>query len=353
MDTLFLRKITSGTLEASKEEFYTFLDRVMDGDLSRQEVSAFLAGLSARPLSTECILNFVSYVRDLSPPELLPDSEGAVNIVGTGGGIKTFNISTAAAIVASAAGAKILKSGSTAYNSQCGSLDVLRALKVPMLNGKAELADMVRELGIGFIPSSHYCKLFQQLAAMVVPLAFRDVAGFVNKVGPLLCPYQVSAQIIGVSQHAYLSIFSAAVSQLKCPKTLLVRAEIGMDEFSSIGLNHCRLVDGQVKSFTFPDTVEGEVSEKSIAQLAGGNISDNTKILHDILKGKRTGIARETVILNSGALLYMAGITPSIDLGIQRASDAIDQGKAKRQLEHIIDWGCKISGQRVSSFAPC
>ncbi len=352
MNNVFLKKITSGTVGPSKEEFYTFLDRVMLGDTSRQEVAAFLAGLSARPLSTECIINFVSFIRDFSPPKLLAGSEGAVNIVGTGGGIKTFNISTAAAIVASAAGARILKSGSTAYNSQCGSLDVLRALQVPMVNSEAELAEMVQELGIGFIPSSHYSKLLQRLAAMIVPLTFRDVAGFVNKVGPLLCPYQVSAQVIGVSQHDYLSIFAEAILQLNCSKTLLVQAEIGMDEFSSIGTNHCRLIDGHMKIFTLPGAWN-EISDKNITQLAGGDIPENTAILRDILSGNRKGAARETVILNSGALLYMAGVTPSIESGIQRAGDAIDQGKAMHQLERIVEWGRKNSKHRVFLATAC
>ncbi len=356
MDALFIKKITSGTLEPSKEEFYTFLDRVMLGDTAHQEVCAFLAGLSARPLSTECIINFVSFVRDYSPPKLLPGSESAVNIVGTGGGIKTFNISTAAAIVASAAGAKILKSGSTSFNSQCGSLDVLRALQVPLVNSEAELSDMIQELGIGFIPSSHYSKLLQRLAAMVVPLAFRDVAGFVNKVGPLLCPYQVSAQVIGVSQYEYLSMFSDAVSQLKLSKTLLVQAEIGMDEFSSIGSNHCRLIDGEIKSFTWPDVavnLSDKNTSKNIKQLAGGDIPVNTAILREVLSGKRKDAARETVILNSGALLYMAGISSSIESGVQLAGDVIDQGQAIYHLDKIIAWGQKHSDSRVLFSAAC
>ncbi len=347
MDNLFLKKITSGTVEPSQEDFHLFLDRIMQGSTSRQEVAAFLAGLSARPLSTECIVNFISYIRQYSPTKMLSGSEGAVNIVGTGGGIKTFNVSTTAAIVASAAGAKILKSGSTSYNSQCGSLDVLHALQVPLVSSETELSDMLQELGIGFIPSSHYSKVLQRLAAMIAPLAFRDVAGFINKIGPLLCPYQVSAQVIGVSQTEYLNIFSDAVTQLNCSQTLLVQAEIGMDEFSSIGNNQCRLIEARIKKFIVPGS-SVEVSENSVSQLAGGNIAENTVILRDILSGKRTGAARDTVLLNSAALLYMAGVTASIESGVQCAADAIDQGRAMYQLERIISWGCKDSRRKVA-----
>ncbi|HFD13457.1 MAG TPA: anthranilate phosphoribosyltransferase [Crenotrichaceae bacterium] len=352
MESLFLKKICSGTTEPDKQEFYSFLDRVMQGKTARQEVVAFLAGLSARPLSTDCIVHFVSYIHDYSPPRMLAGSQGAVNIVGTGGGISTFNVSTAAAIVASAAGAKILKSGSTAYNSQCGSLDVLKALQVPLVKTEAELSEMIQELGIGFVPSTHYSKVLQRLAAMVAPLAFRDIAGFVNKVGPLLCPYQASAQVMGVSQRDDLILFSSAVEQLNCTKTLLVQAEIGMDEFSSIGINHCRLIDRQTKSFSLPGP-SGKCNEVSIAELAGGSIPENTAILRNILSASRKGVARETVILNSAALLYMAGITSSIESGIQRAADAIDQGKAINQLQRIIDWGNKYSQHRASFVTAC
>lgn len=350
MSNAFLRQLLSGTTEPGKVEFHAFLDRVMQGDAVRQEVVAFLAGLSAKPLSAANVCNLVSYVKQISPPTLLPASEGAVNIVGTGGGIATFNVSTAAALVASAAGAKVLKSGSAAYNSKCGSLDVLRALEVPMPEDEAMLADMVCEFGIGFIPASRYTVLLRRIATMVLPVAFRDVAGFVNTVGPLLCPYQVSAQMIGVSRPEYLDIFSDVVMQLPCGKTLLVQAEIGMDELCSIGDNHLRLINGGVQSFTLSAGRMG-FSGGAASQLAGGDVTLNAAILREILAGRRKGAARDTVVLNSGALLFVAGITPSIAAGIQRCAEAINDGKALGQLERLIEWERKARGRQASVLA--
>ena len=347
MNNVFLRQLISGTSAPSQDEFHGFLDRVMRGDAAKPEVVAFLTGLSAKPLSAANVFNFASYVRRVSPPKLLPGSEGAVNIVGTGGGMTTFNISTAAAFVASAAGAKVLKSGSTAYSSQCGSLDVLRALEVPIPEDEAILADMVRELGIGFISASHYAVLLRRLAAMVLPLAFRDVAGFVNTVGPLLCPYQVSAQMIGVSRIEYLDVFADAVMRLMRAKTLLVRADIGMDELCSLGVNHCRLIEGNMRSFVLSGESLG-FAGGSPTHLAGGDAAQNAAILREVLAGRRPGVARDTVILNSGALLFIAGITADIKTGIQRAADAIDAGKALGQLERVINWGRKGLGRGAS-----
>lgn len=347
MSNTFLRQLLSGMTGPGKVEFHGFLDRVMQGDTVRQEVVAFLAGLSAKPLNAADVCNFVSYVKHISPPKLLPASERAVNIVGTGGGIVTFNISTAVAFVASAAGAKVLKSGSVAYNSKCGSLDVLRALEVPMPADETMLGDMVREFGIGFIPASRYTVLLRRMAAMVLPLSFRDVAGFVNTVGPLLCPYQVSAQMIGVSRREYLDIFSDVVMQLACAKTLLIQAEIGMDELCSIGDNHCRLIDSRVQSFNVSAERLG-FSGGAASQLAGGDVAFNAAILREILTGRRKGAARDTVVLNSGALLFVAGVTPSIEAGIQRCTEAIDDGKAFGQLERVIQWGRKARGRHAS-----
>lgn len=347
MSNAFLRQLISGTTEPGQVEFHGFLERVRRKDVGKHEVVAFLAGLSARPLSVANVFNFVSYVHHISPPILLPGSAGAVNIVGTGGGISTFNISTAAAFVASAAGAKVLKSGSPAYNSQCGSLDVLRALEVPIPEDPGILADMVCEMGIGFISGSHYSALLRRLATMILPLAWRDVAGFINTVGPLLCPYQVAAQLIGVSRVEYLDIFAAVIMRSTGTKTLLVQAEMGMDEFCSMSANHCRFIHGGAPSFVLSADKHGFASGPP-SDLAGGNAAENTVILREVLMGRRRGVARDTVVLNSAAILFLAGITPSIETGIQCSADAIDAGKALKKLEGVINWGRKVLSRQAS-----
>jgi len=349
MSNAFLRQLISGASAPGAVEFHGFLDRIAQGGAVGQEVAVFLAGLSAKPLSATSACNFVSYVHRVSPPGLLPGSEGAVNIVGTGGGISTFNISTAAAFVASAAGARVLKSGSTAYSSKCGSLEVLRALKVPVPAKAAMLADMVGELGIAFIPASHYAPLLRRMAALILPLAWRDVAGFINTIGPLLCPYQVAAQVIGVSRLEYLNVFTDAITRLALPKTLLVHADSGMDEFSSIATNHCRLIDGCVQRLSLPE--QFGFAPGAAVDLAGGDVTENVAILRAVLAGRHKGAARDTVVLNSAALLFVAGVASSFELGIQRSADAIDDGRALAQLELVAAWGRKLASRPSVSAA--
>jgi anthranilate phosphoribosyltransferase len=338
----FLRQLISGSTPPSRPEFHTFLDRVMNNETGKGEVVAFLAGLSARPLCPENVNHFVSYHVQTAPVKPLAGAENAVNIVGTGGGISTFNISTAVAFVASAAGAKVLKSGSAAYSSQCGSLDVLNALGVPMPATESQLADMIGEFGIGFVPASHYGPLLKQLFTKVLPLAFRDIAGFVNTIGPLLCPYKVSAQLIGVGRLEHLEVFSEVLSAQKPPKTLLVHASCGMDEFSSVGVNYCRLIAEDVHRFSLAARSLG-FGGGSPANLAGGTVQDNVAIFRAVLNGARRGEARDTVVLNAAALLYLAGAAASIEEGVQLAEWTIDGGAALHQLERVVAWGSTLS----------
>lgn len=337
MNSPFLRQLISGTNPPEQIEFNAFLDRVMNGEITRQEVIAFLAGLSAKPLDAENVFNFVSYVSRISPPKRLYGTEKAVNIVGTGGGVKTFNISTAAAFVASAAGATVLKSGSAAYSSQCGSLDVLNALGVTIPEDEAVLTDMLGDLGIAFIPVSHYSVLLRRLVAKVLPLEFRDIGGFVNTVGPLICPYQVSGQLIGVGQDRQLEVFSDVVTRLKLRKTLLVHSDLGMDEFCSLGDNYYHLVDTDIQRFLM-SLRDVALGKDSMNCLAGGDATKNAAILREVLAGHRKGAAQDTVVLNSAALLFVAGVTSTIAAGVQRATDVIEDGTAIGHLERVVSW---------------
>jgi anthranilate phosphoribosyltransferase len=339
MKKSFLNQLISGSTPPTRADFHGFLDRVMHNDVGKPEVVAFLAGLSAKPLCPENVNSFVSYYFQVTPAKFLQGTEGAVNIVGTGGGgISTFNISTAAAFVASAAGAKVLKSGTSAYSSQCGSLDVLDALGVPLPTYESQLVEMVDKFGLGFIPTSHYGLLLKHLIVKALPLSFRDIAGFINTIGPLLCPYEVSAQLMGVGYLEHMEVFCKVFAKHKPTKTLLVHADCGMDEFCSIGLNSCRLIGEDSQRFSVSSRSFG-FGSGLLADLAGGTINENAQILREVLSGQRQGVDRDTVVLNSAAVLFLSGVSPSIEDGVRLSALTIDEGKAIQQLDRIVEWG--------------
>jgi anthranilate phosphoribosyltransferase len=316
----------------------SFFDELKAGRADAAAVLRFLRARSSDPLRADVVLAFVASIRTVTPPRLLPGSEGAVNIVGTGGGVSTFNVSTAAALVASAAGARVCKSGSRAYRSRCGSQDVLGALGVPQPMDQAGLAQMLREVGIAFVSEAHHSPLLRRMVLMLGPRTFREVGGFVNVTGPLLCPFQVSGQVVGVSRVEQLEVFRDVIERLGGPRTLLVHGEVGLDELSSLSRNRCVLIDGGAsRSFTVCPGDLG-LTPGGLEDLAGGDSEENAVRLRAVIGGDERGAARDTVLLNAAALLLVAGRAASLMEGLAQAVRAVDEGQARRTLDRAVAW---------------
>lgn len=344
MEASILSRIITSSVGLVEAEVMAFLDEVFHGRAPKPATIAFVAALSAKPLVLTDILAFVRYVDRTSPARKLPGVGGAVNVVGTGGGLPTFNISTTVAFVAAAAGATVLKSGASRYSSASGSLDVLSALGVPTPRDDDALANMIGEVGVGFPSTECYTPLLRRIAAAIAPLSLRDLGGFVNVVGPLICPYEVEAQLIGVGRAEHLDVLAAAMHALRRPRTLLVHAGIGLDEFSSVGENKCRWVDGEIVRIEWPGAHFG-FEHGGPDGLRGGSPQENATILREILTGRRRGVARDTVVFNAGVLLHIARVTDSVEAGIRRAAEALDNGSAVVKLEAAVAWGRKaLSG---------
>jgi anthranilate phosphoribosyltransferase len=344
----FLRRFLGGHWEPSEGELHAYLDSLLSQRplTGSHEVVAFLAALSARPLVAPTVTNFVSYVRKSGPRRVIAGAERAVNIVGTGGGRTTFNISTAAAIVASAAGALVLKSGSRARAGASGSMDVLRELGILMPSNAGELAAMIGELGIGFVPEGHSPSVLQRLVLKVHPLPWRDVGLFVNTIGPLLCPYETAGQVIGVARRDQFDAFAGAIPTLERQPTLLVRSEAGLDELCSISGNRAAWVHRGLELVDVPMERLG-FATGDLRDLAGGDAVCNAAIVRSILSGKTAGPARDTVALNAGATLLVAGVVSTIAEGVARAVEAIDDGAAMATLERAACW--RAAAEQVSA----
>jgi anthranilate phosphoribosyltransferase len=332
----FLRRFTDASWSPTRDELHAYLDALLAPGASHggKESAAFLAVLATRPLCAETIVDFVDYVQRRSPVRALPGVSGAVNIVGTGGGRPTFNISTAAALVAAAAGATVVKSGSRAYTSESGSIDVLCALRIPLPGDPGELAAMVRDTGIGFASEAHGSPVLRRLAASIHPLPWRDVAGFVNTIGPLLSPYAAAGQVIGVARGAHFAAIALAARRLGARRTLLVHCSLGLDELCSFAPNRAEWIDVD----SGPELASGPAGAGELGDLAGGDPARNAEIVTDILHGRLRGAARDTVVLNAGAALVVAGAAVTIADGASRAGDAIDSGAARACLARVAAW---------------
>lgn len=335
MQNSFLQKIICNSDDISQEEYFYFLRMILDNKIDKCEVISFMSALSAKPLNLNDILCFVRFVESISPRKRVINSDQAINIVGTGGGLSTFNISTAAAFVASTAGAKVLKSGSYSYNSQSGSLDVLQALGINTNLDTSGMEQMLEETGIGFVNPNMYSFLLRRLAISILPLKLKTIGRFVNTIGPLICPVQVKGQITGVSDLSTFELMSKAMSTLKLHNSIVVWAEIGLDEFSSFGKCHVANIGNAIQKRVIEPKQHG-FHLNDVSNLRGGTPSYNAEFIRAIFQNKVKNEARDIVILNSAYLLIQAEVVDNIRDGIDFSLEVLISGKVSKQLEKSI-----------------
>jgi anthranilate phosphoribosyltransferase len=341
----FLRKIIQNDSDIDHTDYDFFLTSVWENSADKHALIAFLAALSAKPLNLNDVLGVVRFIEKVSPKRCLTCCDRIVNVVGTGGGRPSFNISTTAAFVAAAAGATVLKSGSYAHSSQCGSLDVLDHLGIRLNTTDTMLEAMLAELNIGFVGPQLYSPLLRRIAVSIAPLSLREIGGFINRIGPLLCPFHVDGQVVGVNSDARIDIFAAALGALGNSNSIVVWSEIGLDEFSAVGINRVAAVDQQIRRDTLdPQTLGLNYDEPAL--LAGGDARANAAIMRSVLKMGCPAVARDTVALNAAALLKLSGRGDSIEACFQLAQEVLASGKAYRLLQDAAAFShdCAIEG---------
>jgi anthranilate phosphoribosyltransferase len=305
--------------------------RVTDQGLRpKAETVAVLAALSANRSNTAYMRSFVRFVRDGYPPAVLPAARNAVNIVGTGGGRSTFNISTTAAFVVAAAGGTVLKSGSSAYSSSVGSGDILSALGLARSTSDSFTNAMLAETGLAFAAPQRYAPICKRLALSALPLGFKVIGRFVNALGPLICPYQVRANVIGASSVQLMDQIGSIATHLSIP-ALMVHAEQGVDEFLSTGDNLWRWAQEDTPQRFTPAQIG--LHPGALETLAGGDLQRNIQILTEVLKGRGDRSCSETVALNAGAALYAGGQVADLAAGTKLALECLRDAAAFDKLE--------------------
>lgn len=332
-----LRKLVRNNSDISDDEYREFFASVFEDRKQKDALIAMLSALSAKPLNYNDMVNFVKYIEADSPKREIKCSNRAVNIVGTGGGEPTFNISTTSTFVAAAAGATVLKSGSYSYNSKSGSLDLLASLGINLNASIESLEAMVEEVNIGFVPPQLYPPMLRRIAISIMPLNLRDIGGFVNVVGPLLCPVKVAGQICGVSQYGYVEMFAKAMQSVGMTNSIAVNAEVGLDEFSAIGLNHFASTDNN-DGVQILNPQDYGMKHTNMRELDGGEPSENVEILHKLLSAKSRDAAVDTVALNAAHVILLGKKADNIADAIGLAHEAILSGSAAALLHKAVEY---------------
>ena len=327
------RALEGRSLSASEAE--AVFDRFMDGSASHEQMAALLMRMRERGERPEEVAGGVRALRKAMVPLDLDDGS-AIDTCGTGGGtLTTFNISTAAAIVAVGGGVKVAKHGNRSFTSKCGSADVLETLGVPVeldLEAERRLFD-----GTGFV--FMYAPAHHPAMRHVGPVRRElGVTTIMNLLGPLANPAGVSRQVVGVASPELLDLVAAALVELGHARGMVVHGEPGMDELSPLGATRVIQVEGGRSSAATVHPSDFGWPAYSAEDLAGGEPDENARRITRVLGGEEGGASRAAVVLNAGAAFWVAGMVDDLAHGVSAAAASIDSGAARRALDELVSW---------------
>ena len=318
--------------DLSFAEMQALMRQVMSGELTHAQMAAVLVALRIKGESVDEIAAAASVMRELSTKVATLAGPHLIDTCGTGGdGIQTFNVSTVSALVAAAAGAKVAKHGGRSVSSSCGSADVLEALGVNVNLTPAQVASAVEEIGIGFMFAPNHHSAMKHAAPVRRELGVRTLF---NLLGPLTNPANAKRQIMGVFSPALTSKLAHVLQQLGSEHVLVVCGADGMDEISFTGDSHvAELKNGQVTEYTINPAQFG-LPVHQLASIQIDNAEQSKAMILAVLNGE-LGAARDIVLLNAGAAIYVAGLADSLAAGINKAAEVIDQGLALAKLNAL------------------
>ena len=313
------------------DEAETVMNEIMSGQASPVQMSAYLTALSLKGETIDEVTASAAGMRKHCI-RLLHDMD-VLEIVGTGGdGSNSFNISTTSSLVISAAGVPVAKHGNRAASSRCGAADVLEALGVDIAVSPKRSAQILKEIGICFLFAQNYHIAMKYVAPVRRELGSRTVC---NILGPLTTPAGANMQVMGVYDETLVEPLAQVLNNLGVARALVVYGRDRLDEISmSEATRICEVRDGSFSSYEITPEEFGFVRCRK-EELAGGSPQENAAITRRILAGEK-GPKTDAVLLNSGAALYIAGKTDTIQEGINLAREMIESGKAARQLERFI-----------------
>lgn len=307
------------------------MDEIMSGEASQVHMGAYLTGLRMKGETIEEITASAAGMRKHGT-KLLHDMD-VLEIVGTGGDeANSFNISTTAGIVVSAAGIPVAKHGNRSVSSRCGAADVLEALGVNISISPAESAQILKEIGLCFLFAQTYHSAMRFVAPVRRELGIRTIF---NILGPLANPAGANFELMGVYEEALVEPLARVLLRLGVKRAIVVYGQDGLDEISlSAPTTCCEVRDGEVNSYILTPEEVGLARCKK-EELIGGDPAENAAITRAILSGEK-GAKRDAVLINAAACIYMVRDQITLKDAVAEAAELIDSGRAIGQLERFI-----------------
>jgi anthranilate phosphoribosyltransferase len=311
------------------------MDEIMSGEATPAQIGGFLVALRIKGETPDEIAGFAEAIRDCALA-VRPRRDDLVDTAGTGGdGQATINISTAAALVAAAAGGAVAKHGNRAVSSASGSADVLEALGFSLEAPPERIARSIDELGFGFCFAPTHHPGFRHAAPVRRELATRTVF---NVLGPLTNPAGARAQIVGVYERTLVRTIAEVLSRLGARRAFVVHGAFGVDELSPAGTNLvCEVTNGDVREREI-DPAELGIPRCSPDELRGGAPEENASVIRAVFSGEERGARRDAILLNAAGAIAAGGHADDLRDGLALAREAIDSGTAAERLDALASF---------------
>ncbi|MDP4152187.1 MAG: anthranilate phosphoribosyltransferase [Bacillota bacterium] len=331
-----IQKLVTGE-NLSRKEVIGAMDMVMGGGATPAQISAFLTALRMKGETIEEITGCAQVMKNKAT-HIQPNVNAYIDLVGTGGdGVNTFNISTTAAFVAAAAGVPIAKHGNRAISSRSGSIDVLEALGINVMLPPEKVQLCVEKCGIGFMFARTFHPAMKNVSVVRGELGIRSVF---NILGPISNPSDAKRQVIGVFDKTLTHPIANVMLNMGVERGMVLCCE-GIDELTTTAPNTVsEIKDGKIFDYIITASDLG-FHDASAGDIKGGTAEENAAITLSILGGEK-GAKRDTVLMNAGAAIYIAGFADSLENGIKAAAEAIDSGKALGKLKEVVKFTNEI-----------
>ena len=317
--------------DLSTEETATALRGILSGDWTPAQTAGFLVAMKIKGETPAELAAAVGVMREMMTPVPLND-DGAVDVCGTGGdGAGLFNISTAAAFVAAAAGARIAKHGNRAMSGASGSSDVLTELGIPLDVSPTHLAAMIQQTNLGFMFAPNHHPAMRHAAPVRKELGVRTMF---NLLGPLANPAGIRRQLVGVFDAQWLTPYAQTLAACGAKRALVVHGG-GLDEITIAGETDIAelTADGAIVRRTITPADAG-LATSSLDSLRVSSSEESAALIRRIFAGEQ-GAARDIVLLNAAAALLVADVAADLADGVQQAAKAIDSGAAEKKVEDV------------------
>ena len=334
MITDFIQKMIE-RVDLTEAEARQAMEEIMSGQSTDAQVAGFLTALRMKGETSQELVGFAGVMRERAEPlwdgEVLP----VLDTAGTGGDrLGTFNISTAAAFVAAAAGVRVAKHGNRSATSRCGSADVMEALGLDIQMPVERLRRAIKSTRIGFLFAQRFHTSMKHVMAARMQLKVRTVF---NILGPLANPAGARFQVVGVSAPEIMELMANALNGLNTDHAFVVHGANGMDEVSISSRTHVvEMRRGEMRQFVISPEDFGMTSAR-IETILGGDAIENARIIESVFGGE-PGPRRDVVLLNSAPAIVAGGAAKTWKEGLQLAAEAIDSGAALRKLKELREF---------------